>query len=146
MLSLFLQVPANICLPNMCFSISMNELPSSPLKSKTTTPNFLLCLQLKMALKVRVSNILRSYSGFIHLYHVYILLKFVLFSPVDLSHVNFIPRPARRTLKCRGIFFFLLDSKQVTPFQKAISCINKMFQLENLQSSNFTFLCGYLYI
>ena len=47
------------------------ELPSSSLKSQTTTPNIHLCLQLKMVFKVRALAILASYSVFLGLSHVY---------------------------------------------------------------------------
>ena len=37
--------------------------------------------------------------------------------------------------------FFLPDSKLVAPLWKVISCINKIFKIEYLHSSNFSFLC-----
>lgn len=43
------------------------ELPSSPLKSQITTHNLLLCLQLKIVIKVRVSTVLESCSVFLGL-------------------------------------------------------------------------------
>ena len=85
------------------------ELSSSPL-TQTTPANVLFCLWLRTAFKVRASAILVSYSIFLSLPPVYMLLNFCLISPVNLSHVNLILRPARRTYKSRG-FIFLPDSQ-----------------------------------
>ena len=79
-----------------CLSTSC-QLSSSLLKSQTTNPNILFCLELKMVCKVRTLAILVSYSAFLGLFQVYMLLLFVSFSSVNLSHVNLILRLIRRT-------------------------------------------------
>jgi hypothetical protein len=54
-----------------------------------------------MALKVRALAIEISYSVFLGLSQIYMLLNFGL-SPDNLSHVNLILTPTRKTLKDRG--------------------------------------------
>ena len=77
-------------LPTSC------ELPSSAFKSQITTPSILLYLA-EDDISVRVSVILQSYSVFLGLSHVHVIKLLCDFSPVNLSHVNLVLRPARRT-------------------------------------------------
>lgn len=87
---------------------SLFQLPSSPWKSQTSTPNNLFFLYLKMVflhLKVKVSVTFVSYSVLPGLSHVYLLLNFCrIFSYYNLSYINLILRPASRTWKCREKF------------------------------------------
>lgn len=66
------------------------------LKSQTTT-SILFGFQLKMVFNVRASAILMSYSLFLCLSHVSVLLNFCSIFFCYLSHVSVILIPARRT-------------------------------------------------
>lgn len=92
------RVQQTLVFPSPC------ELPSFPSKSQTSIRNILFYLQLEMIFKVRVLPTLMSYSVFLGLSHVCLLLTFCLISSVDLYHVDLLLRPARRTQKRRGKF------------------------------------------
>ena len=77
--------------------------------SPTANTNILLCLQLKMVFKVRVSVFLVSDSVFLGLSHIYVLLHFCVIFSCYLSHVKLILRPVGRTWK-GGENVFLPDS------------------------------------
>ena len=77
-------------LPTSC------ELPFSAFKTQITTPSILLYLA-EEGISVRVSVILLSYSVFLGLSHVHVTKLSCDFSPVNLSHVYLVLRPARRT-------------------------------------------------
>ena len=91
---LFLHGPANIYLPNICFSISdRNCLP--PLwSSKPLLPNSSIVFSWRWYLRWGFGHLgeLLSFPG---LFHVYILLTFFFFLPVNLTHVNFFFLPFR---------------------------------------------------
>ena len=75
--SLSPQGPANICLPNISFfHLNQCQLPSSLLKSQTTTPNILFCLSVKIVFQVRGFVILACYPVFLGIHAIKLCLIF----------------------------------------------------------------------
>ena len=86
---------------NQAFAISSpGELCSSPLKY----PDILFCFQLKIVFKDEGFS---HFDTFLHfsgsLPHIHVI-KFVFFSPVNMSYISLTLRPARRIQKGRGKF------------------------------------------
>ena len=80
---LCLQCPANICLPNVCFSIFTCFVFLS-FDIPNHNPNILFCLLLKMIFKVRISAILVSCSVFMCSFHICTLVNFDCLLLIDL--------------------------------------------------------------